>query len=44
MIDELDRCRPTFALDVLEKIKHIFDVPGVFFVAALNKKRLGEND
>ena len=37
MIDELDRCRPTFALDVLEKIKHIFDVQGVFFVVALNR-------
>ena len=42
MIDELDRCRPTFALDVLEKIKHIFDVPGVFFVAALNKNALAK--
>ena len=42
MIDELDRCRPTFALDVLEKIKHIFDVQGVFFVAALNKNALAK--
>ena len=42
MIDELDRCRPTFALDVLEKIKHIFDVPGVFFVVALNKNALAK--
>ena len=42
VIDELDRCRPTFALDVLEKIKHIFDVPGVFFVVALNKNALAK--
>ena len=42
MIDELDRCRPTFALDVLEKIKHIFDVQEVFFVVALNKNALAK--
>jgi predicted KAP-like P-loop ATPase len=32
IIDELDRCRPTFALQVLERIKHFFSVPGVHFV------------
>ena len=42
MIDELDRCRPLFALDVIEKIKHIFDAPGVFFVVALNKNALAK--
>lgn len=36
-IDELDRCRPTFALEVLEKVKHIFDVKGIFFVIAINR-------
>ena len=41
-IDELDRCRPTFALDVLEKIKHVFNAEGVFFVIAVNKAELGE--
>ena len=33
-IDELDRCRPTYAIEVLEKIKHIFDIPDVYFVVA----------
>ena len=33
-IDELDRCRPTYAIEVLEKVKHIFDIPGVYFVVA----------
>jgi hypothetical protein len=32
IIDELDRCRPSFALELLEKIKHFFSVPGVVFV------------
>ena len=39
-VDELDRCRPIFAVEVLEKIKHVFDVPGVFFVIAVNKDEL----
>ena len=39
-VDELDRCRPLFAVEVLEKIKHVFDVPGVFFVVAVNKMQL----
>ena len=40
MIDELDRCRPTFAIDVLEKVKHIFDLPNVVFVFGINRNEL----
>ena len=32
IIDELDRCKPNFALDILEQIKHLFSVEGVVFV------------
>ena len=32
IIDELDRCKPSFALDILEQIKHLFSVDGVVFV------------
>lgn len=32
IIDELDRCRPTFALDLLERIKHLFSVDEIVFV------------
>jgi KAP family P-loop domain len=32
IIDELDRCRPDYALDVLETIKHFFSVAGVHFL------------
>lgn len=40
MVDELDRCNPSFAVKVLERIKHLFDVPGVVFVLAVDKKQL----
>lgn len=36
VIDELDRCRPTYAIKLLEQINHLFDVPGVVFVLGLN--------
>lgn len=39
-IDELDRCRPNFAIEVLEVIKHIFDIEGVVFVIATNTSEL----
>lgn len=32
VIDELDRCRPDFALELLERVKHLFDVPNVVFL------------
>ena len=40
VIDELDRCRPDYALEVLEIIKHVFDVPHVHFVLGVNLKSL----
>lgn len=36
IVDELDRCRPDFALSVLEVIKHFFDVDGVHFVLGVH--------
>ena len=38
-IDELDRCNPTFAVKVLERIKHLFDVPNVVFVLSIDKQQ-----
>lgn len=40
MIDELDRCRPTFAVAMLERIKHFFSIQGLVFVLALDMKQL----
>lgn len=39
-IDELDRCRPTFAIEMLERIKHLFDVQGIVFVLSIDKAQL----
>jgi hypothetical protein len=40
IIDELDRCRPSFALELLEKIKHIFSISNVHFVLATHLEQL----
>ncbi|MCS3455270.1 energy-coupling factor transporter ATP-binding protein EcfA2 [Aeromonas sp. BIGb0405] len=42
IIDELDRCRPSFAVEVLEKIKHLFSVKNVVFVLVMHKEQLEE--
>lgn len=42
IIDELDRCRPDFALSLLESIKHLFSVPQLTFVLVMNSKQLEE--
>ncbi|HAS6053691.1 KAP family P-loop NTPase fold protein [Vibrio vulnificus] len=39
-IDELDRCRPSYAVEMLETIKHIFDIKGVVFVVATDTRQL----
>ncbi|RAP36650.1 hypothetical protein B1207_07545 [Legionella quinlivanii] len=39
-VDELDRCKPTFAVSMLEIIKHVFDIPGIKFVLISNFKQL----
>ncbi|EAZ9462311.1 NTPase, partial [Salmonella enterica] len=39
-IDELDRCKPNFAVSILECIKHIFDLSNVNFVLITNTHQL----
>lgn len=39
-LDELDRCRPTFAIEMLERIKHLFDLPNIIFVLSVDKSQL----
>ena len=42
-IDELDRCKPDFAIAMLENIKHVFDVPNVHFILVANLKQLKDS-
>lgn len=42
IIDELDRCKPSFAVEVLEKIKHLFSVKNVVFLLVMHKQQLEE--
>ena len=39
-IDELDRCKPDYALSLMERIKHFFDDERVTFVFAVNLSQL----
>jgi len=41
IIDELDRCRPNYAVSILEQIKHFFSVPNIVFVLSIDKTQLG---
>jgi hypothetical protein len=43
LIDELDRCRPNYAIELLENIKHIFDIEGIYFIVATNSKELSHS-
>lgn len=43
VIDELDRCKPEFAIRLIERIKHFFDVPNIVFVLSVNKKQLEQS-
>jgi hypothetical protein len=43
LIDELDRCRPNYAIELLENIKHIFNIEGIYFIVATNSKELSHS-
>ena len=43
MIDELDRCRPSYAVELLEVAKHLFSVDGIVFVLAVNRSELANS-
>ena len=43
IIDELDRCRPDYAVRMLEILKHFFVVKNIVFVCAVDKKHLEDS-
>lgn len=42
-IDELDRCKPLYAIELLERIKHIFDIERLIFVLSMDKNNLAKS-
>ena len=40
LIDELDRCVPGYAMDLLNVARHLFDIPGVVIVLGVNRSEL----
>lgn len=40
MIDELDRCRPNYAVSLLEQIKHFFNITNIVFILSIDKMQL----
>lgn len=43
LVDELDRCRPTYAIEMLERIKHLFEVQNVVFVLSTDTRQLANS-
>ena len=43
IIDELDRCKPTFAIQTLEVVKHLFDIENVVFLFAVDIQQLSHS-
>ena len=42
IIDELDRCKPKFALSLIESIKHLFSVPNITFLLVMHRAQMEE--
>lgn len=43
LIDELDRCRPNYAIEFLERIKHLLEIEGLVFVLAMDREQLAHS-
>ena len=43
LIDELDRCHPSYALELLATVRHLFNVDGVVVVLAINRAELAHS-
>lgn len=40
LIDELDRCLPSYAMELLNTARHLFDVPGIVIILGINRAEL----
>jgi len=42
-VDELDRCRPLYAIKLLEEMKHLFEIDGVVFIVSTDSDQLSHS-
>ncbi|MEZ5535218.1 MAG: P-loop NTPase fold protein [Thiolinea sp.] len=42
-MDELDRCRPTYSVELLERIKHLFDMDEIIFILSTDINQLSHS-
>ncbi|MEG3124808.1 KAP family P-loop NTPase fold protein [Sphingomonas sp. GB1N7] len=42
-VDELDRCRPPYAIKLLENLKHLFEIDGIVFIVATDSAQLSHS-
>lgn len=43
LVDEMDRCRPPYAIALLERVKHLFNIDNVIFVFATDTAQLSHS-
>lgn len=43
IVDELDRCRPLYAIKLLEELKHLFSIEGIIFLVATDSTQLAHS-
>jgi len=43
LVDELDRCKPTYAIALLERVKHLFSADNVIFIFGTNVEQLSHS-
>lgn len=43
IVDELDRCKPTFSIQLLEIVKHLFDMSGITFLFMIDIEQLSHS-
>lgn len=41
-VDELDRCRPSYAIEMLERIKHFFNIPNIVFILGIDREQFSQ--
>lgn len=43
IIDELDRCKPTYSVELLEIVKHLFSIDNIVFILSMDKTQLSSS-